>query len=40
MIDGKLDAAEVNAAFGGVLEEDTDPSMIQIAEEAEKPSQA
>lgn len=40
MIDGKLDAAEVNAAFGGVLEEDTDPSMAQIAEDADKPSQA
>lgn len=30
MMDGKLDIAEVNAAFGGALDEDIDPAMAEV----------
>lgn len=35
MMDGKLDPAEVNAAFGGALDEDVDPAMAEVIIEPE-----
>lgn len=40
MIDGKLDRAEVNAAFGGVLDEDIDPEMAASINEPEDANKA
>lgn len=40
MIDGKLDPAEVNAAFGGMLDEDADPEMAKIIIEPEDTTKA
>jgi len=40
MIDGKLDRAEVNAAFGGVLEEDIDREMAASVSEPEETNKA
>ena len=36
MMDGKLDMQEINTAFGGAIEEDTDPAMAAESEEDTK----
>jgi hypothetical protein len=38
MIDGKLDLQEINTAFGGAAQEDSDPSLATESEEETKKS--